>query len=361
MKETINSKILKIALIDYIGYSDEKGNPIGHPLKVLKEYKKILSQCAEISVAAPSGYLAQVNSCRKIVLPFKVNAFKCDKSLLMNLKISIINFINIFVSVKKCKEPILWFYNINQVLFIYLLLFKCKKKIIITLYEKEFNRRIYNYILKKTIRKVHLILLTNAKTELYHKNCIYIPDYLYDKELYGKYRKRHKNKQIIMMGTMNDKLKEVLKVVEIFRDINYTLLICGKFYSMNCFENSINIKSENIIINNIYLDYKDYLSELSKSKFCILPYKMDMYKYKTSGVLLEAIFMNVIPIAPQALLDNLKIPGIGYEKLEDLTNIDFNSINTNNYYQQYNKLIGSVYSKEYFIKTLTNKLNDINK
>ena len=79
--------------------------------------------------------------------------------------------------------------------------------------------------------------------------------------------------------------------------------------------NKLKIKCDgNIIIKNNNLSYIDYLSKIAESKFVILPYKESSYSNRSSGVLLETIFLGSIPIAPKFLLNFNNIKGVDYEK-----------------------------------------------
>ena len=48
---------------------------------------------------------------------------------------------------------------------------------------------------------------------------------------------------------------------------------------------------------------------------------MKVYEGRTSGVLLESIFVGTIPIAPKRLLEENEVRGIGYETLDEINAI----------------------------------------
>ena len=61
---------MKVALVDYIGYSDAKGNPVGHTLKILKEYGELISSQYEIEYWVPKGYAQRLQNEDVHEIPF---------------------------------------------------------------------------------------------------------------------------------------------------------------------------------------------------------------------------------------------------------------------------------------------------
>ena len=47
---------MKVALVDYIGYGDTNGKPVGHALKILKEYGDLISDRYDIEYYVSRGY-----------------------------------------------------------------------------------------------------------------------------------------------------------------------------------------------------------------------------------------------------------------------------------------------------------------
>lgn len=352
--------MLNITMIDYIGFSDESGKPVGHPLKILRDYKELIQDEVQVSIAGPDNYLRKFENNTKIKLPFCTSAQKCDMGILQNAKVFISNMINIFMVFLKCRDDILWFYNINQFLYMYLFLFgNHNKKIIISLYEKEYNKKIYNFFMDKVLKNIALVICTNPRGEVKAKRQIFMPDYFYDEKIFNKYREITKVPRVILAGTINDEIKEIIPLLENYKYVEYPLTVLGKFYHAECYNIAMDIKGDNVSIDNQYLEYDKYIEELGKSKFCILPYNMEKYAAKTSGVLLEAIFMNVIPIAPLEFLENMGIPGVGYKKIADIRYLDFKGIEAESFYVQYKNMISNNYNKEMFQNKLLKSFYEV--
>ena len=63
---------------------------------------------------------------------------------------------------------------------------------------------------------------------------------------------------------------------------------------------------KNIRIENIRLDDDAYYRELAKHRFVLLPYREESYSNRSSGVVLESIFLGNIVIGPKFLLRQLE-------------------------------------------------------
>ena len=50
---------------------------------------------------------------------------------------------------------------------------------------------------------------------------------------------------------------------------------------------------------------------------------MEQYQCRTSGVLIESLFMNTTAIAPEQLLQENHIKGIGYKNIEELADSSY--------------------------------------
>jgi hypothetical protein len=54
---------------------------------------------------------------------------------------------------------------------------------------------------------------------------------------------------------------------------------------------------------------------------------MEQYGCRTSGVLIESMFLHTIPIAPRKLLEANGIQGIGYDNIEELKDVNIFNYN----------------------------------
>lgn len=308
----------KITIVDYIASSDSRGNPVGHSLKVLKEIKSMVEEENEIEIIAPVNYLTEIDTKHRKKLFFYVNVTKGKDNILKNIKCMLVSFFNIFTVFCRSTNELIWFCNVNQFLFMYLGIFGFhKKKIIISLIANEYSKKYHNYFFKKVLPKIHLIVNSNGNSQYRGKNCMFVPDYLYRETYYQKYKKSGKLSKVVCIGTMS-RVKNIKEMVEIFNKINYPLEIYGLFYEENYYKEIMAIKNHNIKITNRYLEYEEYLKVLAEAKFSILPYDEQAYKNVTSGVILESIFLDTIPITNHMLLQNMGIQGIAYKDIIEL-------------------------------------------
>ena len=182
-----------------------------------------------------------------------------------------------------------------------------------------------NSIYKRAIKKIDGLIYTRKQAEILHNNTLYIPDYPYDSEFYKRYDNEHKKNRVICLGTMN-RYKQLEELVEIFNDLDIPLDIYGRFDDKTRLNNLLKNKNENVTICDCILSTEEYYQKLGETKYSILPYNMQQYIDRTSGVLLESIYVGSIPIAPKKLLEQNDIQGFGYEDLLDLKKVDWNNI-----------------------------------
>ena len=342
-------------ITDYIGNCDEKGKPIGHPVKVLCEYGKLLEKDFRVDYILPENMKDELEVQNVRYLPYYMNpnvqrASQKLKNVLKKLR----NLRKIF---RMSKSEKIWFCNIDFYFFLYLFLFSKKKNYIIcTLYRQNFGGdgsfgKIKDYIFKKALSKVDLVICSNENLEFPDNQCLFIPDYYYIPEKYEKYNTEEKENKVVCLGTMG-KNKCLESMLEAFKDIDIRLEICGKFSDASQYEQLKKYENKNISIINKYLEEEEYLGMLGKAKYCILPYNMEIYNERTSGVILEAIFMDAIPITDSRLLNYNKLPGIGYQDLKEIGSLITNKDTETKIFECITTLKQERYNKEIIQKTM---------
>lgn len=314
---------MKITLVDYIGNSDENGNPIGHPLKTVNTYYNLLKNDLNLEVVVPKNY-------KRLVEADDIKFLDYFKDMTEdNIFIKIVDIFKRYINIRKAfsisNNEIIWFMNIDFVLFLFLLIHKPKNKLVVNMYNQKsigktsVKNLIKDFIYKKGIRKIDLIFSSDIKLDL--KNSVYIPDYFYDKSIYHKFSDNSED-YFLCIGNMNEG-KNIEKLVEIFNKNSLKLKIIGKFWDEKKYELINEFANKNVEVKNTYLSEEEYYEMISKAKFVILPYKKELYNGRSSGVLLESLFMKKTVIAPKFLLDYHDLPGVKYGALDDL---DFKNI-----------------------------------
>lgn len=331
----------KVALVDYIGNSDNQGNPIGHPIKVIEDYHNLLKENLKITLIVPKIYEKKIIiKTKRDLIPLKYYMNMFDYSLIGKMKNIIARLLNIKYILKQSKDfDVIWFMNIDWVLYLYLSIFMVRnnKKIWVTQYKLIYknNKDLFNKILKilndKAIGKIDYILSSNSRVMEKYKNILEIPDYFNDKNLFLKYKHLEKINKVIAVGTIMES-KDLENVVRVFKNIDFNLEIVGEFHEVRRLNTLKNLAegSKNISILNKKLNNEEYYSLIAESKYVILPYKKEYYFERTSGVLIESRFLDSIPIAPKYLLEFNKINGIAYENIEDLISIFNENLLENN-------------------------------
>lgn len=125
-----------------------------------------------------------------------------------------------------------------------------------------------------------------------------------------------------IIGTMTES-KDIEGLVETFLNSDIHVKIIGKFVDKSLY--SIlkeKIKTcGSILIEDKYLDNDEYYSLIAESRYVILPYKQSYYNKRTSGIILEAMFLDTIPIAPEYLLEFNDVKGIGYSDISEVSDL----------------------------------------
>ena len=324
----------KILLVDYYGTCDEKGKPIGHSAKVLKEYSELINDEFEIGVAISPCLRSNIDNIEHIyTLKYDICAYRTN-SIFHRILDKFKLFANIKQVLKIKGYDIIWFYRTDFFLFLYFFLHRKrrKEKMISQIYQDKFSTgfvgKILNFIYYKGASRFDGQIFTQPGMNNRFPGALYIPDYYYDEEKYGVYKGKNKIDKFVCLGTMNP-YKKLEELVYVFNKNGKKLDIKGYFYSEERFQKLLKIKNDNIIIENKILSEQEYYDSLAEAKYSILPYDMDQYNGRTSGILQESLFMDAVIVAPCLLLEQNDIAGIGYDRLDDL--IDFDNFEKKNY------------------------------
>lgn len=314
----------KLIVADYLGNSDAQGIPTGHVLKTLKEAEKILDGEKEALYIVTKKYKEYLKEL-KILHYVESIDHSCH------------GFRKIFQTIKKIDNIInvlkygnnIWFINIDFWFYLAFVFIPIKGK---TIYATNY---IDYYVGKNLIDKIKLFVykIGNSKLKcefttaqyLRRNNQVYIPDYYFDETVYNRYKKIDKKNQVLFCGGIS-RAKDIDGVIRTFVENRQPLKIKGQFESNLLHENTCKIATENIeIVNNRFSD-EEYYTFLGEFKYVILPYKKENYSGRSSGVILEAIFMDAIVIAPDFLLDQLGVSGIPYKNINELINFNVSKV-----------------------------------
>lgn len=330
---------MKITLVDYIGYTSAEGKPIGHDLKVLNETIRLL-EGFELEIMAAPSYAGMVSGIKTKILPGNVIVSGKRDNIFRNIKRALLAFRNIHFAFKNYEGDYLWFYNVDQFFFLYCFLMKVSlDKVIITAFVAEYPKKYHNYCLLKCLHKIKLAVLTNRECKFHGTNIVYVPDYLYYPDIYDKYKCNNREEKVICVGIMNPS-KKIKELVQSFQSIDYPLEIYGYFSDKRYLKEVEAFKRSHIEIVDEYLEYEEMLRLIGSVKYVIFPYDMTVYASATSGILLECVFLEAIPIAPDELLKKSGFTGIRIEEItaEALTavHVDKNECNASQVNSFYN-------------------------
>lgn len=318
-----------IVFIDYCGSCDGEGKAIGHSPKVLMEYADLLKDHYKLEAILPLCVHESVKEGtfdRITNLPYQI-VEEGNRGLLKRLVDKYKLFRNIGVANRYSEQKICWYYRTDFFLFLYYFFHRKPKgkTLICLLYQQKFAKgllgKALNLIFKRGLSKFDAVIYTQKNMKIPHPKVFYMPDYYYDAK-YEPYRKMPKDDKVVCLGTMNP-YKELEKLVDVFNANGMKLEIAGRFLDQQRYLDLQNRAKDNVIVENVVLSEDDYYKKLAGAKYSILSYDMKVYEGRTSGVLLESIFVGTIPIAPKRLLEENEVRGIGYDTLQELLESSF--------------------------------------
>ena len=345
-----------ITIIDYIGHCDLSGEPIGHPIKVINETIEMVAPFEKIAVAASEKHLKHIKNHEIGTISLKHSICAFSNRKIMNLVHKWSNLTQAFTKMSGKA----WFINVDFSLFLYLFLNpKKNNKSIITLCYNPISRSSgwRKQVISTVLKRAFLVVITNAnfKSNI-PGNIIFIPDYYYSDDLYMRYISEDKEERMVCLGTMGE-TKKLEELVEVFAHEKYDLTIAGNFsQNPQRFEGLLSRKSENIELINKRVSDDEYYGLIAKSKYVVLPYDMSLYDERTSGILLETVFLHSVPIAPQKLLEYNNINGLGYEKIEDIPELMSDELENTRIIEENDALIRTVFSLSAIRNILKEKL-----
>ena len=359
----------KVYMVEYQGRCDENMNALGHAPKVLTEYYDFIKGSCDVTVLAPNVVINGINRnnfARVSELPCKI-VMKGRTPFIEKITNKFHMFKNIHQAIQyadKNGEGILWFFNVEYYILLYLLLYKkSRHKIYFTMFtdgyfadsDASFKSKLINgikqFVFERAQKKIDLIISTGPNFK--YKNCksTFIPDYCCDSAHMSN--TIQKTDTAVCLGTMGQG-KQLKEMIQAFNRIGYKLIVAGRFYNKEQYNELKALAEDNIVLSDMYLSSEQYTNLLTNAKYSILPYPKDKYSHQTSGVMQEALFVDTIPVTYSEILNANGIPGIGFESWDSLT-LDMLNADTSLYTNEYSVLKSTTYSKE----SVANKYSSI--
>lgn len=359
-------------MVEYQGRCDAEGKAVGHAPKVLQEYLQLIRNDCEVSVFAPKVILKELpgedrknaGSLQLKVLPCQI-VMKGKTPFLEKITNKLHMFANIRSALKYADTDILWFFNVEYYLMLYLFLHKKpKQKLVCTLFldgyhaavqggrKERFVAGVKQWVFEQAQKKISLIISTGKQFTFQNCRWEYIPDYYDKKGLYEPYRRQissgaGKEDRAVCLGTMGNG-KQLEEMVKAFVRIGYPLTVAGRFYDPERVKALRMIAEQGkgtIEILDQYLSQEEYLSLLARAKYTVLPYPPLNYASQTSGVMQEALFVDTVPVTYRAILEGNGILGVGFESWEELS-LELLLQDRTKYLREYQRLRETLYSEE---------------
>ncbi len=346
----------RIVMAEYQGRCDEEGTAVGHAPKVLEEYAGFLRPEFEPRIFAPRCVLKACGEPGRRgakVLPHHI-VMKAHPSFFEKIANKLRMFANIRIVLKQAGNDTVWFFNTEFYLCLYLAIFgNGGKRIVFTTFKEHYDGGpggIKQKIFERAQKRVELIISAGEDFRFKNAQSIYLPDYYCDESVFGAYREPERRPGAVCLGTMGAE-KQLEEMVKAFSRMDFPLTVAGRFYDRERVKCLKKLAGDNITIRDGYLSREEYLQLLGRASHVVLPYAPEQYGSQTSGVLQEALFLDTIPVAPEAVLKGNHVPGVGFESWDSLNAAALYEDGTE-LRRQYAQLRRGVYAKEHMKKVL---------
>ena len=361
-----------VTLAEYQGRRDETGRAVGHAPKVLAEYYTMTEGEHQISIYAPPCIIREIpeeiRRDKRIVALSHEILMKGHPSVKDRILNKFRMFANIHHVLHHSDADVLWFFNVEFYLFLYLALFgNAGRRIVVTLFLDGYHTGVLAGLKQRIFeagqRRVYKCISTGPSFRFKNMPSVFIPDYVCDDSRYSPFRGNAKEGYAVCLGTM-DHGKQLEELVEAFSHMSYRLVIAGRFYDKARVESLRQRATENIEIRDEYLTEDEYLKLLSGAVYAVLPYNEGKYSSQTSGVMQEAIFTDTVVLTHKDILKGNMVPGVGYGDYGDITDSlletvpgDENDQRNRGILEEYERLRKGIYSRDNIVRKINNSLS----
>ena len=312
-------------MVDYYGACDRQGKAVGHSPKFAREYRTLFSEKDTIDLAASPCIASEVEDAgfgRIYRLPYNIVEADYDK-----ISKRILDKVRVLRNIHRVRQirgyDMVWYYRVDFFLMLYMIFSgKGKGRQICLVYQMGGGNgvvgKLMDLVYQKGIRKFDGVIYTQPQTKIPVEHSFYMPDYWYSKEKYAGYAALPKEEKAVCLGAMNP-YKKLEELVDVFNESGYPLEIVGYFFDKDRLQRLKDMANRNIHIEDRILSEKEYYRKLGTAMYSVLPYDMDQYQNRTSGILLESAFLEAVPVAPEALLEANGMTGIGYQSMNEIS------------------------------------------
>ncbi len=309
----------EIVLVDYIGDSDDRGNPVGHVTKTLPDYCELLQGHFRIHLAVPQHYGNLARGCPGVETMHTFHNQPVPGMREVRRKTA--NLREVF---SLYRGKLVWFVNTDFLL----PLFRLRQhssavRTVATMYAQQFQpfrhalwNRLINPLCRRGLRHLDLVISNHPKLS-FPGRTHFIPDFPYRSGLYDSHIQRPKMDQAVCCGIMRED-KDLEGLVLAFNEADYPLRVVGRFKDPTRREQLSRTTRSSITVEDRLLTDDEFYRLLGESRFAVFPYKAEKYRHRTSGILLESVYLDCLPVAPRQLLEFLGFQGIGYDQISEL-------------------------------------------
>lgn len=367
-----NNRRKSLLLVDYYGTCDRKGAIYGHSMKALAEYAGMAGEAFELGTALAPCYADYVKQHGELEASFqKVHrlTYNVVEEGDQSIRRRIADKFHLFHNIREVYSlmnsyDVVWFYRVDFFLFFYFALHPLKRRhyragVACLIYQDYFTggklEGVLQWFYRKGRKSADLMISTSRSVTEHLAGSFYMPDFTYDPAIYESYRSLPKRRRAVCLGAMSP-YKQLEPLIDSFRHIPMELVVRGKFYEPERAARLAESAPQNVTVRNEAVPEEEYYRLLAGSRYAILPYDMIQYERRSSGILTECQFVGTIPVAPQALLTENGLPGIGYQSLADLPGIFADPERSRKDQQILDQMDPSEYDREKVRTALTDRL-----
>lgn len=320
---------------------DNEGKAVGHVVKSMQEAIDLIKQNYKYGVIGSGVLLKNFESIEeKYKVPFSQRYKKNINKITCFIK----DMANTLIALGRIKNgDALWYIIMSEGAFWGLALMpKKNKKVLVTLYldyQAHFLnatkfKSIRRWIFEKSCNKIDLAIVSNKNFSLPCRH-LFLPDY-YISDKVKQIATENKETKVVCLGQMRES-RDLDGLVDVFSRTDIKLEVIGQFNDRQWYERLKRKATKNILIEDRKISDDEYYQRLASAAYSIMPYDMSIYHGRTSGVLLDSVFMRCTPIAPDELLKYNSINGIGYHTLDEIVPYIKQGVVKENDLQQYEK------------------------
>lgn len=339
-----------ISIINTINRMTPDLRPRGHYVGTINSYSALFSPEIPVQLVSPPAFRAYFETQAFEAIPDLSDTYATHSRFpklrrLWHLALSIRQ---VLLGMKKSKFKAVFFPSPDTAFFIIFPYLKLRYPFTRFMfntysYQPKYHPRWGMRMVMKFAYRMCAVVFISDPTP-YQPNLVYLPDYMYEPRRYSRFLGASKQNRVLIIGGLSLQEKEIVEAIHALGKAQIPVLIAGPISNQNDRKliESASSQYKSVELKSGYFPDDHYDQLIAESKFVLLPYRKNRYLHRSSGVVLEATYLNTAVIAPDFLLSHSDIPGIGYSELSEIPNLILKSESAFNFAEIQNRNLFSV-------------------